>query len=310
MVSLYQVGTDGKTAYQRVRGRSCKTPIAKFGERVLYKEMKDGKSTAAKIDSTWHSGIWLGLKGRTGEHIVGTSEGVVKAYTVRRRSEDERWSVEEVNGMKGTPSQPKPGGEELKVPVRIQSPETPIIEEKSARSDPRGVRTTRAEFEKYGWTEGCEGCNRMRFGGERRPHTAKCRKRMLAEMEKDDKGKRQMQEAEERKQKELARRLEEEDQKEKAKQDRKDKERKDRDKQAEESKDKKTPQKESRKDKDDDEEMEDVEEESKDAREEEAGIERVNGTKTQEQATLRRGVKRHVREANRTGKARREEAGR
>ena len=148
LVSLYQVGTDGRTAHQRVRGRTCKVPIAKFGERVLYKEMKDGKVANAKIDSTWNSGIWLGLRGRTGEHIVGTPEGVIKAFTVRRRSEDERWSGKEVNELRGTPSNPKPGTESMKIPVRIKTPETPIVEEKPSRSNPRGVRTTRAEFEK------------------------------------------------------------------------------------------------------------------------------------------------------------------
>ena len=54
----------------------------------------------------------------------------------------------------------------------------------------------------------------MRYGGERREHTAKCRKRILGEMEKDEKGKKKMQAAEERLQRELARRLEEEDNKE------------------------------------------------------------------------------------------------
>ena len=37
-------------------------------------------------------------------------------------------------------------------------------------------------MEKYGYTNGCEGCNRMQSGGERRSHTAKCRERMLKAM--------------------------------------------------------------------------------------------------------------------------------
>ena len=36
------------------------------------------------------NGIWLGIKGRTGENIMGTAQGVVKAHTVRRRPAEEK----------------------------------------------------------------------------------------------------------------------------------------------------------------------------------------------------------------------------
>ena len=48
-------------------------------------ESKDGKDMRPKIDRVLMDGIWLGVKGRTGESIIGTPDGVVKAYTVKRR---------------------------------------------------------------------------------------------------------------------------------------------------------------------------------------------------------------------------------
>ena len=39
VASRYLVGKDGKTAYERRRGRKCKTPIAVFGEKVWFKPM-------------------------------------------------------------------------------------------------------------------------------------------------------------------------------------------------------------------------------------------------------------------------------
>ena len=51
---------------------------------------------------------------------------------------------------------------------------------------------------KYGWTEGCEGCNRMRSGMSQRPHAGRCRKRMEEELKGDDVGRRLLEEAKEK----------------------------------------------------------------------------------------------------------------
>merc|ERR1712237_210214 len=43
------------------------------------------------------------------------------------------------------------------------------------------------DFEKHGFTEGCEGCKRMRAGGmDARPHSAQCRQRMEEQLKKED----------------------------------------------------------------------------------------------------------------------------
>ena len=101
-------------------------PLAHFGESVLYMELKDNKDDRPKIERNLMSGIWLGTKGRTEEHIIGTPEGVVKAFTVKRRPVEERWSLEEAHAMKGTPGKPNPGTNDQRMPVRIRVPETPI----------------------------------------------------------------------------------------------------------------------------------------------------------------------------------------
>ena len=49
LVTNYQIGTDWKTAIERIRGWKIKTPIAKFGERVLFKELADWKSHKSKL---------------------------------------------------------------------------------------------------------------------------------------------------------------------------------------------------------------------------------------------------------------------
>ena len=43
------------------------------------------------------------------------------------------------------------------------------------------------DFEKHGFTEGCEGCKRLRAGGmDARPHNAQCRQRMEEQLKRED----------------------------------------------------------------------------------------------------------------------------
>ena len=58
--------------------------------------------------------MWLGHHRCTSEVLIGTSNGVVKAWTVRRKPLDARWNAELVTSIKGTPqrwSEEEPGGE-------------------------------------------------------------------------------------------------------------------------------------------------------------------------------------------------------
>ena len=87
------MGKDGETAYERWKGNKFKRGVAEFGECVDYlKQRSKGKD---KADIRWGHGIWLGVKETSGEHIIGTGEGVVKARDIRRRAmEDDRWNWE------------------------------------------------------------------------------------------------------------------------------------------------------------------------------------------------------------------------
>ena len=51
LVSRYLVGKDGRTAYERRRGRKCKIPVAKFEESVLYKRIRESEERKDKFES-------------------------------------------------------------------------------------------------------------------------------------------------------------------------------------------------------------------------------------------------------------------
>ena len=58
--SRFLVGKDGRTAFERRRGRRCTTAVQRFGEQVWYKELKSKSEVSGKIESDWKEGVWLG----------------------------------------------------------------------------------------------------------------------------------------------------------------------------------------------------------------------------------------------------------
>ena len=89
-IDRYAVGVDGKTNYQRRKGKKFGGTVVEFGEKILFLRAKSvGRD---KFDSRWEDGIWLGIREESGEHIIGTKDGVLKARTIRRRAtKEERW---------------------------------------------------------------------------------------------------------------------------------------------------------------------------------------------------------------------------
>lgn len=88
--------------------------MMEFGECAMYLKAKSVGTD--KFDSRWEEGVWLGIREESREHIVGTTEGVIKARTVSRREIDqEKWNNELFNQFQGTPWRPVPGrtGDEL-----------------------------------------------------------------------------------------------------------------------------------------------------------------------------------------------------
>ena len=73
----FSVGPDGLTPYRRWKGKDFRRDIAEFGEVVMYS--KPGTCSRDKFDCRWERGIWLGVRDESGEIIIGTPDGVIKA---------------------------------------------------------------------------------------------------------------------------------------------------------------------------------------------------------------------------------------
>jgi len=100
LLNRFEVGADGKTAYERLKGKKAKQQGIEFGEGVFFKK----KRTRQSKDSTvWEDGIYLGVRAVSGEIIVGTKSGVWKTRTVQRKPKEYRWNQENVEMVGGVP---------------------------------------------------------------------------------------------------------------------------------------------------------------------------------------------------------------
>ena len=73
------------------------------------------------MEDTLLDDIFLAMRLRSDEILVGTAKGVVKTRTIRKRVEEEQWDNELVKSIKGEPRQPVPGINSDRVPAAISN---------------------------------------------------------------------------------------------------------------------------------------------------------------------------------------------
>ena len=56
-----------------------------------------------KLACMWEDGVYLGIKGSTGEIMVGDGKGVWVTRTVRRKTLEERWDRKHLDMIKDAP---------------------------------------------------------------------------------------------------------------------------------------------------------------------------------------------------------------
>ena len=164
-----------------------------FGERVLYKQIREGKDRRTKFETEDKEGIWLGHNRGTNEALIGTPHGVVLAYSFRRRDAASRWSPPLISGMKGTPKQPDPSRPGIHIPIKIQMIGPEHLEEpvavEAAPSEaviPRRFRIMTDMLAAYGYSAACAGCRHKRSGFTgARDHTDACSRRIAEAIRAD-----------------------------------------------------------------------------------------------------------------------------
>ena len=227
LLTRFEVGHDGMTAWERLTGTKWHRPVLEIGEVVLAKlaTRRAGRIMAKqkrKLTAKSIKAVWVGQVSRTGEHVVIAPSGdAVRCRTVFRVPIDERWDRDLVKAIQGTPRVPAPSrknSDELKAPLiddkpaqarrnpksesmvegqpgessgaHLQQPETRgprPFEHRRFRIDDRLIQ-------KYGTSDDCKGCDAKRHGlpaelAGGRTHTQACRQRFMDCMAADEKDK-------------------------------------------------------------------------------------------------------------------------
>ena len=86
-MNKYKVGSDGRTAYERITGHKCRHFVIGFGETIDY-ILETEKGKQFKADSRVGTGVFLGYVWRTAEYLVGTTYGILRCRTVKRKAEE------------------------------------------------------------------------------------------------------------------------------------------------------------------------------------------------------------------------------
>ena len=200
LYSRYNVGEDGRTPMERLRGRGMARPEFEFAERLLFMPLKPGRG--GKFDPKFHFGIYLGRSGFSNEVVVGTEHGAVRVRTVRRLPEEDRWDAKFIESIVGTPWAPDGRGEDKPIGVKISLPEMTKEDERLAKTDiaaepvVRRAYLRRSDFERHGFTDGCQGCRALQRGERAVMHWEKCRLRIENLIKNTEAGAARMQRAE------------------------------------------------------------------------------------------------------------------
>jgi hypothetical protein len=181
--SRFHVGSDGKTAYERVKGKKFNQEIVEFGERIMYRR---GKKVGNKLDVKWEEGVYLGICWRTGGAKVGSAAGVVVAHALRRVPVESRWNPTLTLGVKGLPWEwlfKEGGGADVQVRWLTEDEKVVGVECRAEdETKAQRVRLYARDFEQHGFTEGCPGCRSLRRKSDKGwhavNHSEACRTRI------------------------------------------------------------------------------------------------------------------------------------
>ena len=182
LLNRFEVGHDGRTAYERLKGKKSTTLGVEFGEAVHWR-IAPVSGALGKLSSSWREGVFLGVKGKSGELVVSDGNGIWKTRTIQRRPMDERWDQSSLDLVKYHPWTIGNAGESKIAPepaaVKMGHDEMEAERDQVEQEViPRNYYIKTKELQEHGFTAKCPGCISILRGKARQAHSAECRKRM------------------------------------------------------------------------------------------------------------------------------------
>ena len=204
LLNRCQVGKDGKTPYERCKGKPAKVPSIEFGEKILWRRHRRGDALA-KMTCLWEDGVYLGVKGSTGEMKIGDERGVWQARSIQRKPLGDRWGggldgfvvgvpwMKNKNDPKADGEAPSYGGDGKSSNQAASSAayfREPDVANKDMERDrqvvreppPKRMSINKEDFEQFGYSARCKGCKAMILGKYSAAHSEECRARLEGEL--------------------------------------------------------------------------------------------------------------------------------
>jgi len=103
---------DGKTSYERRKGKPYKRALPGFGEMVMYMTVADGRRRQ-KAEDRFFSGIFVDIVSRSDEVVIATPEGCSKVNVIRRLPPEQRGDAKFALSIKGVPWEMVPSDESV-----------------------------------------------------------------------------------------------------------------------------------------------------------------------------------------------------
>ena len=192
VVFRYKVHSNGRTSHEWITGHRCTQPVAGFAENINFKFTTD-KNHRNKMNSEWSTGFFVGINGKTTEYLVANEDGIFSCATIRTLPDDEAYDPECIGIVNmryrdyvidGSSSNPP--NVRFTAAGSKNADTAPLV----TPSVPRRTRLTPDDFQTFGYTVGCQGCEQLQVGSPlRRNHSQACRDRIEMELSKTDQGK-------------------------------------------------------------------------------------------------------------------------
>ncbi|CAE7245381.1 unnamed protein product [Symbiodinium sp. CCMP2592] len=194
---------DGRTAYERLKGKAWRLPCVCFGERVWFRPLAAyaKKHLSKGTDPKVLAGHYVGTHARNGDALVMTTQGVLRGGSLRRMSPEERWNDDEFDKLQGVPWKPMASEESRRTeaPVKVDLPEMVGPTEVATRaSGARNLYVMRSDVENDP-TPGCPGCEAIMLDLPAVTHNQFCRGRIQEKLSKTPEGKARVERAMKRK---------------------------------------------------------------------------------------------------------------
>jgi hypothetical protein len=191
-ITKWQANHDGKTSYQRLMGKPCSEESLELGEMVNYKLPSED---LGDLDGRWSSGVWLGKRWKSAEHLVHENGEVIHCRAVSRKPLEERWDGPAIEAITATPWRLRPSSDDATREARVLPP---LPEDQQPRSQPQAKerdvraplrpRIAKSDLSRWGYSDGCLRCRQMRAGKveDGSKHSEQCRRRIEAEMRREN----------------------------------------------------------------------------------------------------------------------------